>query len=234
MKTFKHSGDLGDIIFSLPTIRALGGGVLFLDPDGGKSSKLVKWADKICTKLNKSTIDSLIPVLEQQEYIKDVKIWDGRDVDYDLDNFRKHIKYNNLSDSHLAAFNLPLSERDSAWLSIKNPKKLHKSILISRSVRYHGNYGFWEHNLPMIKNQSLFVGLEKEHEIFEYTFGHKVEYYKTPTILELAECISGSDLFISNANLCHALAEGMKKNLIIEQYRVYPTVVFDRVNAKNV
>jgi hypothetical protein len=106
--------------------------------------------------------------------------------------------------------------------------------LISRSVRYHGNYGFWENNLPIIKNQSLFVGLEKEHEIFEYTFSHKVEYYKTPTILELAEVIAGCDLFISNANLCHALAEGLKKNLIIEQYRVYPTVIFDRIGAKNV
>lgn len=37
-KTFKHSGDLGDIIFALPAVRALGGGILYLDPDGGFSN----------------------------------------------------------------------------------------------------------------------------------------------------------------------------------------------------
>ena len=41
MKTFKHSGDMGDIVFSIPTVRALGGGVLYLDPDGGQESRVV-------------------------------------------------------------------------------------------------------------------------------------------------------------------------------------------------
>lgn len=35
MTTFKHSGDLGDIIYSLPTIASPGGGELLLDVSGG-------------------------------------------------------------------------------------------------------------------------------------------------------------------------------------------------------
>ena len=31
IKTFKHSGNLGDIVYSLPTIIALGGGILYLN-----------------------------------------------------------------------------------------------------------------------------------------------------------------------------------------------------------
>jgi hypothetical protein len=50
-KRFKHSGDLGDIIFSLPTIRALGGGTLYLDPAGGQNSPLVNWVGRTSSKL---------------------------------------------------------------------------------------------------------------------------------------------------------------------------------------
>lgn len=234
MNTFKHSGDLGDIIFSLPTIRALGGGVLYLDPDGGLSSPLVKWADRKKTKLTQASIKSLIPVLEQQDYIKGVEVWDGKAVKYDLDLFRKHIRYNNLSDSHLAAFNIPFSERDTKWINLKQSKKLHKDIIISRSVRYHSNFSFWENYLPIVKDQCLFVGFEKEHDIFEYTFNHKIEYYKTESVLDLAEVIAGSTLFVSNQGLPHALAESMKKSLICELYRVYPAVIFTRPEAQYV
>ena len=56
MKTFKHSGDMGDIIFSLPTIRALGGGVLYLDPRGGQKESTVSWKNFENTKLTPESI----------------------------------------------------------------------------------------------------------------------------------------------------------------------------------
>ena len=234
MNKFLHAGDMGDIIFSLPTIRALGGGELHLDPLGGLYDPLVKWADRKQTKLNEDMILSLKPVLELQPYINKVFCLGAKTkCDYNLNEFRKHIRYNNLSDSHLAAFNLPLEERDKQWLTIE-PKKVAKTV-ICRSVRYHGNYSFWEANLGnILKDDTIFVGLPKEHEIFEYTFGKKVKFYPTPTIMELAQVISGSELFISNQGLPHALAEGMKKNLICEVYRVYPSAVFKRVGAEYV
>ena len=42
VKTFLHSGDLGDIIYSLPTIRKLGGGILYLDITGGSKDEYCK------------------------------------------------------------------------------------------------------------------------------------------------------------------------------------------------
>jgi hypothetical protein len=151
-----------------------------------------------------------------------------------LDTFRNHIKYNNLSDSHLAAFGLDFKHRDSKWLSIQDPLTVKKKIVISRSVRYHGNFSFWESMLPKIKDDAIFVGFPKEHDIFEYTFGHKIEYYPTESTLDLARVIAGCDLFIGNQGLPHALAEGMKVNLINEIYRVYPSAVFTRVGAQYV
>ncbi|CAN5598580.1 hypothetical protein BH10PLA1_BH10PLA1_05760 [soil metagenome] len=40
-KTFKHSGDMGDVILSLPAVRALGGGVIYLDPSGGEREPIL-------------------------------------------------------------------------------------------------------------------------------------------------------------------------------------------------
>ena len=232
-KTFKHSGDLGDIIFALPTVRALGGGILYLDPDGGFSSPLTKIADKVRTKLTATLIESFRPLLLQQSYIAEVREWHGEVVDHDLDEFRRHLRVNNLSDSHLAAFNLPLSERDMAWLNVSEPIVIEgRPIVINRSVRYQGNHVFWEMSLPKMKETAVFVGYAKEHEIFEYTFGHEVKYYPTPDILSLARVIAGGRKFVGNSSFPHAIAEGMKKDLVCEVFRVAPNTIFKRAGAQ--
>ena len=233
MKTFKHSGDMGDIIFSLPTIRALGGGVLFLDPEGGESEPLVSWSNFTHTKLTPVSIRFLSALLWGQKYIKEVRWWDGREVDYNLDKFRSHVRFNNLSDSHLAAFALPFEERNKKWLSV-HPKKLDKPYIIARSARYHSNFSFWEQIDPEIVNNAYYLGLEKEHEYFEYTFGHKIDRHEAEDILDLAGVIAGWEKFFGNQGLPHAIAEGLKKDLVNEVYRVYPGAVFERENAEYV
>lgn len=195
----------------------------------------MKFADKIRTKLNAEAIESLKPLLLQQPYIQEVRHWHGEAVDYNLDEFRRHISFNNLSDSHLAAFGLPLGERDTAWLSVADPIRVEgRPIVINRSVRYHGNYGFWESNLPQLKRFAIFVGYPKEHEIFQYTFGHELPYFATPDVLTLARVIAGCEQFVGNQGLPHAIAEGLKKNLIHEMYRVYPSAVFQRPGTRYV
>ena len=107
-------------------------------------------------------------------------------------------------------------------------------IVISRTVRYLSNYSFWEGTIPRMKEQCVFVGHPKEHEIFEYTFGIKVVYKPTPTILDLAEVIAGCQYFIGNPSLPHAIAEGLKKSVVVEYYRVANRVHFERPTAQYV
>ncbi len=223
---FKHSGDLGDIVFSLPAIQALGGGTLYLDPQGGLSSPLVKWANKEKTKLNLTSIKSIAPFLEIQDCIKKVRIWDGEPVDYDLDLFRKHIKFNNLSVSHLSAFGLNKNLARKKWLTFPTKRQLPKPYLIARSVRYIGNYSFWESSLPKLAKESVFIGFKKDYEIFQYTFDINIDYYETPTILDLAETINSCERIYCNAGLPHAIAEGLHKELVCEIDRVYSNVLF--------
>ncbi len=236
-QSFKHSGDLGDIIFALPTVRALGGGVLYLDPDGGASDPIFQGPDRIDkrTKLTAGRIESLKPLLMQQPYIEDVRFWRGEKVDYNLDRFRESKSWYCLIDMCLDTFHVDRKHKDTAWLTVADPiTEPGYPFVINRTVRYHGNYSFWKSNLPFFGPQSLFVGLAKEHEIFEYTFETKVRYQPTPTILQLARYVAGCCQFIGNASFPHAIAEGLKKPLIAEEYRVLCTIHVDRPDAQYV
>lgn len=239
-KTFKHSGDLGDIIFSLPAIRALGGGILYLDPEGGRREPLVSWGNGLfeTTKITPKSIESARPLLEAQEYIKEIRYWDGEYVDYNLDTFRMHVKYNNLADSHLAAFGLPFSERDSVWIKYPESKGDLPQVknLIARSCRYHGNYCFWETLDREVIANALFIGFKEEYDSFLYTFPHMRDLLRIEVndLVMMAQIIDNCDLFICNQGLPHAIGEALKKPIINEVFRPYPSAVFKREGAQYV
>lgn len=235
-KTFKHSGDLGDIIFSLPTVKALGGGVLYLDPEGGKSEPLVQHCDYgDQTKLRAKQIENIKPLLLLQPYIKDVVYWKGEKVDYNLDLFRsKVVQGKNLADFHLDAFNLPNSLRDEKWLIVdKNISVQHRPFLICRSLRYHSNHSAWVgiRNNNDIMNNSFFIGHPKEHEAFEWIFDTKIPYIETPNLLDAARLLGGCARYIGNQNVIHAIAEGLKIPTHVELYIRFPSPYFARPNA---
>jgi hypothetical protein len=229
--TFKHSGDLGDIIFSLPVIRALGGGVLMLDPEGGKSEPLCDEGFRKGTHLDARRAGLMLPLLRKQPYLHDVTLWKGEKVDHNLDEFRRHLQgRDNLVDSHLAAFGLSPSERDTPWLTVPDPIAVPgRRFVLHRSVRHQGNFRFWYSTMPQIADRSIFIGVEKEHEIFEYTFEIKVPFQPTADILEMARYVAGAQQFIGNASLPHALAQAMHlPKIVLEVDRMGCDVVFKR------
>jgi len=73
--------------------------VLYLDPEREISNPLVKWADRVRTKLNPAAIETLRPLLAAQPYVAEVRVWRGEAVDVDLDVFRMHLK-DHISDAH--------------------------------------------------------------------------------------------------------------------------------------
>ena len=238
--TFKHSGDLGDIIFSLPVIKAVGGGILYLDPKGGEKEPLVSWGNGLfnSTKMKEDTIESVRELLEYQDYIEEVRLWDGEEVDYNLDMFRMHVRYNNLSDSHLAAFGISFKERDESWLKVPSSviDDVDRDVVFARSCRYHGNYSFWETIDRELVSKAFFLGFKEEYEQFKYTYPHmsEVPLREVKNIMEMAQIISGADLFVGNQGLPQAIAEGLKKPMLNEVFRPYPAAVFHREDAKYV
>src|ERR1035438_9074901 len=119
--TFKHSGPLGDIIYSLPAVKALGGGVLYLDVEGGKDDEFVtRQSVNRNTGFGPAGYQTIRPLLMEQPFIEDVRIWQNEKVDYNLDSFRTLLVNSgntNLTTLYLRRFGLDESHADTPWLS---------------------------------------------------------------------------------------------------------------------
>lgn len=200
--TFGHSGDIGDIIYSLPTIRKAGGGklVLFNHPDG-----------RTAHGMTEAKVSRIRPLLERQHYIHSVE-WSDGVADHRLNGFRDHWQHGNLADMHLATHGFSWEARKEKWIDVE-PKQVAK-VVIQRSARYHGNLP-WKAALDVYRKDAVFVGFPDEHAVFCRDFG-EVDFYRADDFLELARVIAGSQWYIGNQSSPLAVAHGMKHPVIME------------------
>lgn len=90
---FKHSGSAGDLVYALPTLLSLterngGPANLYLQVDAPAAfyAGCVHPAGNVM--MNKEIAEALIPLLSAQPGIATCKVWEGEDIDVDLDLFR--------------------------------------------------------------------------------------------------------------------------------------------------
>tara|TARA_R110000851_G_scaffold229758_1_gene382464 strand:+ start:21893 stop:22570 length:678 start_codon:yes stop_codon:yes gene_type:complete len=225
MITFKHSGDLGDIIYSLPTVRLLSQDAHML---------LDTTTD---TKLTEASVGSISGLLLEQEYVSKVSIYKGEEVDYDLDKFRSVPQGGrNLVDLHLDAFNLSQnSDNLKPWLKAKYYLPPLKKVVISRSCRYQSNHIFWEQLCKTINlDEAVFIGHPLEHKVFEMAFGVKVDYHTTATLSDAAEAINAAETVYCNQSCIHAIAQGLNQSITLELFRLWPNTTFHGSKVVNV
>jgi len=211
MRIFKHSGKLGDLVYSLPTVRELGGGVLVLNPN-----RVFDFS------LNAAT--SLLPLLKEQPYIEDARLWHGETVAIDLDGFRNCLGPYNLAMSHLIWCGLNVDAMLAPWLSVEPHP--HRRPVFSRSLIRHGVSELWplcRHLLP----NAVFVGTKEEHAGFEQEFG-EIEWHETQDLLQLTKFVAGGSVFVGNQSCLYAIAEGLKMRSVLEVDLYSPNCNFGR------
>lgn len=229
MPSFRHSGKPGDIVWSLPFIRSLGGGDLYLETgvdDGG------------AVRLDRAGYDSIRPFLELQPYIGAVRPYAGEAVDYDLDRFRElaGMAARNLVDSYYLAFGRAVEEANhtTPWLTLPEGMAPPEPdfppgprLLVSRTERYLGSGPI--HN-PFYDNlvtqglgpQGLFLGLAEEHTRFQAEYKVSIAHARTASVLDIAAYVRRCTLWAGNQGLIATLAEGFKKPAILEVNKSYP------------
>lgn len=202
MQNFSHSGDLGDIIYSLPTIRACGGGNLTLFHFPGRTAH----------GMSQEKTDRIKPLLECQDYIGEVK-FSHEFIDHSINGFRNHRAAGNLADMHLATHGLDWTHRVKKWLTVDPDSQAE--VIINRTQRYN-NHGFdWGAAVSKYAGKMAFIGSPEEHGIFVDQFGH-VPYIHADNLLKVARLIAGCKLFIGNYSAPSAIAEGLKHPMVIE------------------
>lgn len=219
MLNFCHSGDIGDIIYCLPTIKALGGGNLYLEGSPNR------WN----TKFSRKDAFALKPLLEIQPYINKVEIGVNRNnIDCHLDDFRHKMQAQvTLADMHLDYFNLCRSERNWKWLNV-DPKPC--DVVVNCTARYSNDNFDWKKLLNRFRSRCIFLGHPDEHTRFCEIAG-KIDYYPTADLLEAARLIAGSRLYIGNQSSLFAICEGLKHNSILQVCPRVPNCLFGRENA---
>ncbi len=221
-RTFKHSGRLGDLVYALPAVKALGGGRLYLDTGAVEG-------------FSDGQAAQAIPLLETQPYITSGSIRHGEVVDYDLDRFRiAASSHTNLARAHLAAFDLDLALCESPWLESDGLGEAEAfEVVFARCLRRHEVLGFWQRAYELFGREAVFVGTPEEHGEFEARFG-PIPYAPTPDLKALAALIDRCGLFAGSQSCPYAIAEALGKSCILEVDEDSPNCLFFRGGATHV
>ena len=221
--SFLHSGQLGDLIYSLATIKELSKShkcKLYIQIDKpmplnyGNSSKKVF--------ISKRSGDLIFPLLRNQDFLDVVDIYKDEKIDINLDLFRdipiNLSFYSTRWFSHMCGININV---ENTFLSAKPHSLIKNKIVIHRSPRYRNpyiNYKF----LNNTKNL-LCIGLEDEFKNLKKEINN-LEFHDCKDFLEMAEIIKASKFYIGNMSFQYVMAEGLKIPRLLEASPDFPVV----------
>ena len=223
---FKHSGNMGDVIYSLPTIYTLsrqGRAHVHLNPNvkghyGKKAHPLGQ------VMLSEKAITMLRPLLLAQPQIASCDIYGGsQSIDYDLDVIRKYpfsLKFGNIARWYFLVYAMN-ADLGKPWLAVDADTQMRDFVVVARSQRHQApgiDYSFLRKF-----DKLMFVGVEAEfHEMRSMV--PKIDYRPVSDFLEMARMIAGCRFFIGNQSFPFSLAEGLKVRRLLEVYHLSPNV----------
>ena len=228
---FKHSGNSGDIMYSLPVIFALcKNGAAHLHLNANQRGQYTHFHPLGNIMLTNKMIDMLKPLLLYQPKIASCDVFDDQQIDYDLDIFRKqifHLNKGSIIRWYFHVFGVYYNT-SLPWLVAPRNDDFSAYIVIARSHRYRSpgvSYAF----LKKYK-KIAFLGLPIEFEDIKKDIP-EIEHYPVKDFLEMAAVINSCRLFIGNQTFAFSIAEGLKVNRLLELYYEAPNVVVEGSGA---
>lgn len=204
--TFRSFGDLGDLVAYGPLMIATGGGSLLVVDNP---------MCKPITPLKR--LNAIKPLMESQWYVDRMDVWSGEEITYDAATFRNGgIPYGkSLAELHAEWVNVKISL--DPWLIIEPNNQYKGKIVINRSARHWNPLFPWRDVLQHFKGDDLvFIGLPDEHIMLQNEYGVKLPRIPTDDLLQCAQIIAASKLFIGNQSSCANLALGMGHPMLLE------------------
>jgi len=231
--TFLHSGNAGDCVAAIPTMRQfykltgikpilyLRKGVEAFYYEGAIHP--VKNANGANVMLNDSMVNMLMPLLKAQPFFEDVRSCerdDEVDIGWDCDMIREtNVGMPALSINRWYFYIFPdmacdLSEN---WLEIPDTDKdLAKGkILITRTERYtqeNRDYSF----LKPYEDDCIFSGTMREYNNFCMSFDLNIKKLVVDNFLTLAQAIKQCKFHISNQTMAYQISQGIHHPSILE------------------
>jgi hypothetical protein len=228
----KHSGNSGDIIYSLPFVKGIanGNGVdffLHLDQPANYDRAIAHPLGNVM--LNQRMMNMLKPLFDAQPWISKCGPYTDQHIDINLDEVRNAaIPFDKvcLPRWYFLVFGIHF-DLSEPWLEALPDTSTKDCILLARSSRYHG----YKVDYSILKKYPKihFIGIEEEYNEMKLMLPH-LEYRPVRDFLEMASLIAGAKLFIGNQSFPFSLAEALKVNRLLEVSMYTPDV---SVNGKN-
>ena len=232
MKTYLHSGNAGDIIYILPTIAAQGPGKLYLNPDRPAQYATGLHHPGGGVMLNAKMCEMLKPLVEHCGI--ECAIWNGEEVDYNLDLFRE--ERINLSAYDIRRWIMavyPELRPGRLFMNRLIPVEKEKSepyITVNLSSRYRNNAAGGGNKWKMLSGMKVhFIGVQEEYQAFlEYC--PDAIHYQCEDFLEMAKHIAGGVFHFGNQSSPFAVAEIFDLPRALELSPYCPNVVSEGSN----
>ena len=231
---FYHSGNYGDVIYSLAAIKLSGGGSLSLGPRQ-------KRTPPCSSPIRKEAYPFIAPLIAAQPYITSCSFTDrhpGTDSAFDLNRYRtlwsdsalrSRTNIHNLAQMHCQLLGIAEQFHPSqSWLTVPSPIP-HGYFTCHRSSRYQDPEFPWKLIVSILHRRLLFVGTPSEHADFTKKFG-RVSHWHPIDALELARLLAGSLGFLGNQSLPCAIALGLGLPVCQEVSPQSPDCRFPRPN----
>jgi hypothetical protein len=103
---------------------------------------------------------------------------------------------------------------------------------VNRTARYQNLNFNWTRFIEKFHKVMVFVGTEQEYELFSgFAPACKFDYYPTANALDLARVIAGARWFAGNQSLALAIAHGLYKSVVVEEWGLNANCRIERPNA---
>ncbi|MDR3698640.1 MAG: hypothetical protein P4L56_03335 [Candidatus Sulfopaludibacter sp.] len=210
-----HSGNAGDVIYSLPAVRALGIRHLVLN---------VYRDPNPLRRLTEENARALVPLLLAQDYVDRVTLVSAGvplesvdpeciDVDYVLDRFRRQDALHlHLMHAHALAVH---AEIDAVSPFLRVPEDLPEAgeVVLALTPRYRTLTEEFLRDLMLYFDDILILAIPEE---WRSVAGIPGRIRKCADYLEMAGLIQQARVFIGNPGLASAIAEGLKAPRIVD------------------
>jgi hypothetical protein len=218
----KHSGGVGDIIYSIPTLLSLirdhriARVVYHLQLDQHMQYSGPHPLGTLL--LSRDYVEKLRPLLLSQPYIQQVEIYSGQKIDVDFDQFRRiPLNYSMYSIARWYFLLVIGASWDLSrpWLKVDPDYRFKDFVLIARNRRLQSpfiTYNF----LDKYADQIVFVGVPQEFDDFRTQCPSCTRFYEATDFLELARVIAGCRFVAGNQGFVYTLAEALKVPRLLE------------------
>lgn len=216
-----HSGNIGDILYSIP---ACLGALEQLKKE--KIDYYLRLNVPMSYSgphplgnvlLNEDYAAKLYPLLKRQKYINKVKLYDNERMDIELDRFRGlPIRFQTgVIPRWYFWFTGTDYDLSNKWIEADTDTSFSNKILVARTHRHRSQYISYSFMNKYAKD-IIFIGVESEYKTFKNECPSCKEWIEFDNFLKMANAYNSCKLFVGNQGMPYTLAESMKIKRLLE------------------